>query len=385
MGKTIAIICEYNPFHNGHKYQIDKLREAFDGATILAIMSGNVTQRGEFSIFDKYIRAKSAILCGANAVFEIPYPYSCASAEVFARAGVEIASATGADYLCFGSESDDIDNLKEIARVIDSEAFEAEISTTLKDKLISYSVAREKALEGLGKKAPKESNDILAVEYLRAINKLAPEISPYPIKRIGEGYKSDSFAEFMSASAIRNSFYNGNGLVSVPEIVREIFEGQNYLDLNKAEDFLFRSILMAEPSQIDQYYDVPHGCGYFISDIAKRSNGAREFFDSLSSKTYTSARLRRIVMYASNGIKGVDEKISFTSLLAVDEVGRAYLKSIKKTAKIAILTKHSDSKKLTKNSYNSYMLSKKADELYYTLLKEPLSASEAYKKSAIII
>ncbi len=385
MRKTIAIICEYNPFHNGHKHQIDKLRESFADATIVAIMSGNTTQRGEFSIFDKYIRAKSAVLCGVNAVFEMPYPYSCASAEVFARAGVEIAKEIGADYLCFGSESDDIDNLKEIASIIDSSAFESEMSEVLKDKLISYSVARERALKRLGKEIPKDSNDILAIEYLRAIDEIAPHITPYPIKRVGEGYKSDNLGELMSASAIRKSFYAGNGLLSVPECARQALDNQNYLDISKSEDFLFRSILMTEPSQIEQYYDVPSGCGYFISDIAKKSNGAREFFDSLSSKTYTSARLRRIVMYASTALRNVDKSVQFTSLLAVDKIGREHLKTIKKTAKIAILTKHSDAKKLTENAYNSYELSKKADELYYTLLSEPVSASEAYKKSTIII
>lgn len=385
MAKTVAIICEYNPFHMGHKHQIDEIRRNIPDATIVAIMSGNVTQRGEFAIFDKYIRARVSVLCGVNAVYEMPYPYSCASAEVFARAGVKIASEIGADYLCFGSESADLDKLWCIANTINSPEFEAEISSALKDKSVSYSVAREEALKSLGIDTPKSSNDILGVEYLRAISQLAPSIIPYPIKRVGEGYKSEKTGDFMSASAIRKSFYYGKGLLSIPSEAQKVFEKENYLDLDKANDFLFRSILMMKPSQIEQSYDVPNGCGYFVSDIARSSSGAKEFFDSLTSKSYTSARLRRIVMYACTGVKSIEELPTYTQLLAVDSVGREHLKGIKKSIKITVITKHSDSKKLSENEREIYTLGKKADELYYTLLKCPISADEAYKKTTNIM
>ena len=385
MAKTVAIICEYNPFHMGHKHQIDEIRKNIPDARVVAIMSGNVTQRGEFAIFDKYTRAKSAVLCGVNAVYEIPYPYSCASAEIFARAGVKIASELGADYLCFGSESANLENLWNVANLINSVQFEEQMSDILKDKTLSYSVAREEALKRLGVDAPKFSNDILGVEYLRAISQIAPSISPYPIKRIGEGYKSESIGELMSASAIRKSFYEGKGLLSIPSEEKEFLDGENYLDLERANDFLFRSTLMMKPSEIEGLYDVPSGCGYFVSEIAKSSNGANEFFASLSSKSYTSARLRRIVMYACTGVKTLEPLPTYTQLLATDSLGREHLKALKKTIEISVLTKHSDSKKLSEAALENYTLGKKTDELYYTLLKRPLSASEAYKKTTIIM
>lgn len=385
MAKTVAIICEYNPFHMGHKHQIDEIRRTIPDATIVAIMSGNVTQRGEFAIFDKYTRAKGAVLCGVNAVYEMPYPYSCASAEVFARAGVKIANELGADYLCFGSESADIDSLWSAANTIDSPEFEAEISSVLKDKSISYSVAREEALKRLGIDAPKLSNDILGVEYLRAISLFAPNIIPYPIKRVGDGYKSENVGEIMSAGAIRKSFYSGNGLLSIPEGTKELFENENALDLAKSNDFLFRSILMMKPTQIDESYDTPSGCGYFVSEIAKKSSGAQEFFDSLTSKSYTSARLRRIVMYACTGIKTIDSIPSYTQLLAIDSRGREHLKKIKKSMQLPIITKHSDSKKLSEIGLENYTFGKKIDELYCTLIQKPTSASEAYKKTTIVM
>lgn len=385
MAKTVAIICEYNPFHMGHKHQIDKIKAEIPDATVVAIMSGNVTQRGEFSIFDKYARAKSAVLCGVNAVYEMPYPYSCASAEVFARAGVAIAKEIGANYLCFGSESDNLDALWKVANAMDSAEFEGAISKALKDKSISYSSARDAALSYLGIDAPKTSNDILGVEYLRAISQIAPDIVPYPIKRVGEGYKSENIGEFMSASAIRKSFYDGNGFLSMPNEAVDALKDENHLDLDRSNDFLFRSILMMDPLQIEQSYDVPCGCGYYVSDLAKKCSGAHEFFASLSSKTYTSSRLRRIVMYACTGVKNVEKLPTYTQLLAVDSIGRAHLKGVKKLTQITVITKHSDSKKLNQSDLEIYTLGKKTDELYYTLLNRPVCANEAYKKTTIII
>ena len=109
MAEIIAIICEYNPFHCGHKYQIDKIRERFPGSTIVAIMSGNITQRASFAMLDKYTRAKAAVSLGVNAVFELPYPFSSSNAEIFASSAVKIATEIGANYLCFGSESGNLD------------------------------------------------------------------------------------------------------------------------------------------------------------------------------------------------------------------------------------------------------------------------------------
>ena len=128
--KTVAIIAEYNPFHNGHKYQIDKIRDILgEDTAIIAIMSGDYTQRGELAITDKTVRAKIAVLCGADLVVELPFPFSSSSAEFFARSGVKIATEIGADYLAFGSETGDIELITKIADTMMSDDF----LTTLND------------------------------------------------------------------------------------------------------------------------------------------------------------------------------------------------------------------------------------------------------------
>ena len=389
MGATIAIICEYNPFHNGHKYQIDKIREAFPDSTIVAVMSGNVTQRAELAMLDKHTRAQVAVSMGVNAVFELPYPFSASSAELFALAGVKIADKIGAQYLSFGSESNDLKYLADIAEAIESDAFEKKIQELISNKSISYISAKEAALEAMGKCLPSKSNDMLAVEYLRAIKKVGSGIIPLPIKREGADYNDTSLAQTMSASAIRKFFYEQNKLLSMPDkavsIVKEQIENGNYLDKQRADDFLFRHTLMTNPKEFDTVFDTPDGCGYFISHLAQSSASAEEFFSGLSSKTYTSSRLRRLVMYLATGVREFPRDEIFTTLLACDEKGRALIKSIRKENKISILTKQADVKKMTDAEKELYSLSKNSDRLYYTLLKTPKSASDSYKSKPIII
>ena len=389
LNRTVAIICEYNPFHNGHKYQIDKIKADFPNANIIAIMSGNVTQRGEFAIFDKYSRAKSAILNGVNAVFEIPYPFSAANAEIFAFKGVEIAYGLGADVLCFGSESNEISYLTEIANAIDTIEFEQRMAEYLKDKSKSYSVARELVLNDMGMTVPKSSNDILGVEYLRAIRKIAPEMTPYTVKRVGSGYKDTEYSAIMSAGAIRKFFYESGELTSVPSESMQLFDENikngHYLDIDEMRAFLFRNVLRSSPKEMENLFDTPTGCGFFIYETAKNCKDFNEFFIKLTSKSYTNARLRRIVMYLATNTTYIDKNIHYTTLLASDEKGRAHIKSIKKTTPLTILTKYSDTKKLNSNELDFYNSSKKADELYCSLLKSPLPSSEAYRNNAIVL
>lgn len=389
MNKVIAIICEYNPFHNGHKYQIDKIKETFPGSTIIAIMSGNVVQRGEMATFDKYTRAESAILSGVNAVFEIPVPFSCANAEIFAFAGVKIANDLGADYLCFGSESDDIEYLNRVACAIDSEAFEEKFSEQLKDKSQSYIVLKEKALSAIGVTLPREPNDMLAVEYLRAINKINSKIIPYPVKRIGSGYKDMSDGETMSASAIRRKLYDENTLVSIPAEAKVVFEREfskgAYLDLPKVQEYLFHNTLMSTPEAIEALFDAPKGVGYFVSKLSKDSDGYESFFANLTSKSYTRARLTRIIMYLALKVKDINRNGIFTVLLATDKNGREFIKRTRKKCNMLILTKQADSKKLNPLQFEMYEISRTADEMYFSFLKSPLKARDIYKRTIIVI
>lgn len=389
MRETVAIICEYNPFHNGHKHQIDKIKERFPNATIVAIMSGNVTQRGEFAMFDKYTRARAAISMGVNAVLELPYPFCGSNAEIFACAGVEIAKRIGADYLCFGSESNDLEYLSDIANTIDSDEFEQTIQPLLLDKSKSYITAKTEALRLLGKKLPENPNDMLSVEYLRAIKNSGSSIVPFVIKREGLGYNDASVGKFMSATGIRTLFYNSLELLDIPENAKNIFDEDVsnglYLDKARSEDFFFRYVLITDPKTYEKVFDAPWESGFFLRDLAKNSLGAMDFFGNLSSKTYTHARLRRIIMYLVTGVIEIPKNEIFTELLSCDDIGREFIRKNRKGRSIVILTKYADAKKLTTDLQKLLEISKRLDELFYSLLKVPVKSSEAYKKSSVII
>ena len=383
MNEIIAIICEYNPFHKGHKYQIDALKKLYPDATLVAIMSGNATQRGEVALFDKYARAKAAVLCGVDCVFELPYPYCASNAERFARAGVYIANQLGATHLCFGTESGSIDYVKNVADAIDSLEFENEISKELKNKKISFASARDIALERLGVISPKKSNDILGVEYIRAIKKYNSAITPITIKREGADYNNLDVTDVMSASAIREYFVNNNSITGVPNeiesLYKELVEDGQYTDKNEIDNYLFRSLILSSPDEISRCYDVPEGAEYFIYDTALNCKNSAEFFTNLTTKTYTYARLRRIVLYSALKTYELDFEPAYTTLLGANEKGRAFLKQIRKSVFFPILTKLADYKQYGEKMRKQFEASMAFDKIFCSFLLRDIPLTDLFK------
>ena len=200
--KSVGIICEYNPFHNGHAAQIEILR-GMGYERVVCVMSGNYTQRGELAIADKYTRSEAAIRGGADVVLELPYPYSSLSAEGFARAGVHILSSVGVDAICFGSESADLDLLTAASDAISSKEFVEKYSQSVKGGSAKsfFSLLGEH----IGRDCSILSNDILAIQYIAAIKSLAVKLDVVSIKREGAAYSKIELSqnELPSATAIR--------------------------------------------------------------------------------------------------------------------------------------------------------------------------------------
>ncbi len=381
MSEIVAIITEYNPFHNGHKYQIDKIREEMPNATIIAIMSGNTVQRGNFAFCNKYARAKMAIECGVDAVFELPFPYSCSTAEIFANAGVEIANRMGATHLYFGIESDSINELEKMAEAIDSEAFEKTFNNLSKEKNSSYLNLKEKALRKMGFKLSVLPNDILAIEYIRAIKSRQTPMEYRAIKRIGAKYKDKEICDIMSASAIREEFYKNNNIFSIPkeaiEIIKKEAETGKINDINTTNRFLHLYTVLTGPQSFEEAFDVPNGMGYFICDFAKNCKKSESFTENISTKAYTTARLKRAILYTLFNVKSMDKEPKYTVLLGANNKGKAILKKNKKTEKFTIITKPSDIKKLSKEDVEKYERAMKVDLFYegmYFNSSEPNSA-----------
>lgn len=386
MSEIVGIICEYNPFHKGHKYQINKIKKEMPDAEIVAIMSGNVVQRGEFAFLDKEARAKAAIEMGVSLVLQIPYPYSASCAEIFANAGVDIAQKVGCSYLCFGTEELEIEEIEKIAQTIDSKEFNDEIKKYIIDKSESYICAREKALEGLKCSLPKSSNDMLAVEYVRAINKKEYPLKPWAIKRKGAMYRSYEICDVMSAGAIRRNFYENGELASIPAPACKIFnleiENGKYLNYTEYSNFLHRYSLVVDPREIEKACDSVSGIGFLIKEIAKNSSNGENFLENLSTKSYTKSRLKRIILYSLFNVKEVTKALNFAILLAANENGRRILSGINDG--FSVVTKNADAKRLDPVSAIVYQTDLYADELYNTLLQKSISPANAYKKRPII-
>lgn len=387
MRSVVGIICEYNPFHKGHKYQIDQVRACEPDATIVAIMSGNIVQRGEFALINKYDRARIALECGVNAVFEIPYPYSGSCAEVFANAGVEIANKIGCDSIYFGVEKLSIDEIELISQEIDSDRFQKALKSALREKNKSVIAAKEKALKAVGLEMPKFANDILALEYIRAIKKKNLTLGYKGIKRVGAHYNDKSFGEMMSASAIRNYYYETGKISSVPEetkiIYDEIIDDNRCISFNSVNRFL-HSYSLTILDKKTECFDTTVEMLSLIKNASMCATDSENFVSLLSSKVFTTARLKRAILYSLFNIGKVDFSPKFTILLGIDEKGRDLLNKIKKKSEFYVITKHSDGKKADEEVQKNLELVYSIDALHNTLLLNQIVPGLAYKNKPII-
>lgn len=371
--KNVAVITEYNPFHKGHGIQINKIKELFgEDVRIICIMSGNTVQRGEVALYDKYLRAKAAVMHGASAVFELPFPYSSSCAEIFACAGVYIAKALGGmDALVFGSETGDIKVLERVSDRISSKEFERaleEISKT--NKALPYPRRRQAAYELLyGEELLNGANDILAVEYIKAIKNIAPEITPVTYKR-QEGF---------SAGATRQEIRHSGTSSGLTEVGREIFEGAPHTDSVRLGQLLLQDLRRAEMSRVQGVFDMPRDLGMKMKQESLACADYEEFIQAMKGAGYTDARIRRELLYLWCGVEDIGKTPEYTTVLALDERGREYISSIRKTKTVPVITKPADYKDMTKDVVAAFELAKRADHLFAYALEKALSPAEMLK------
>lgn len=387
--KVAAIISEYNPFHLGHEYQIIKLREMLgEDTTVIAIMSGNYTQRGEIAIADKTVRAKAAVECGVNLVLELPFPFSMSSAEFFAKSGVKIAEKIGVvDYLVFGSESGDISELSDIASVLSSSEYQLtldSLSSSAEYKDCGYPELCQAALSKVyGKEIPREyftPNNILAIEYLKAISALGAKITPITVRREGAGYLDiiNPMNEFQSASAIREELLSGNisALNFVPENARNIYlnaidEDKMPSDVSRLDLSVISSLRLSSPTADVDIHDATGGLYNRLCEMSAEANSISSLTAIADTKKFTRARIRRAIWNTYFGVTSSDVWAlpSYTQVLAMDSIGRSVLKRIKKVSDFPVITKPSSYKELSDGVIKQKELSNKADSIYGLTLK----------------
>lgn len=333
--KTVGVICEYNPFHNGHARQLAHI-SAQDGAAV-CLMSGNYVQRGEPAIFDKLTRAKAAVLCGAALVLELPITCALRSAEGFADGAVDIFERLGCvDALCFGSERDDLNALLSTTQVLDTPEFSAALKRELAGG-VSFPAARQRALESLGadSSALQMPNSILAVEYCKALLRRDSRISPMVLRRDG-AYHGGSERAAPSASYLRTAtdwegFVPEAALACYREAVRHTLDaGQRA--------YLARLRALRE----EEFEALPYGGeGLWrkLMRACREKPTLREIVEEAKSKRYTHTRLMRMLLCAYLGISRemLHAPAPYVRVLATDARGQEILRRAKKEGSLPLL------------------------------------------------
>ncbi len=385
---TVAIISEYNPFHSGHEYHITKIREEFGSDTaIIAIMSGNYTQRGEAAILGKAERAKCALLGGVDLVVELPFPYSSESAEIFAKSGVRIADALGCvDYLSFGTESGSVHEITEAAEIIDTDEFRAAFAALGSE--LGYPERCEAAFRSAraGTAISFTPNNILAIEYVRALRGSGSKIRPHTVKREGAGYLESNIASgtHQSAMAIREKLSVGDdsALTYIPEAARAVIQssvasGDIPCSLDRLSAAIISHLRLNPPSPSVMIHDAGDGLYNRLHSASLEANDISSLIDLTETKNYTRARIRRVVLYAFFGVTSSDALSlpCYTQVLAMNEVGMLLLKKTRKMKKdgFFILTKPSSTDQLNGIQLSQKLMADKADSVFELTKPRPKS------------
>lgn len=332
---VVGVICEYNPLHLGHEKQLNWIRkEKGPDCAVVCLMSGNYVQRGEPAIVDKSIRAEAALRCGADLVLEMPVPVSLSSAEGFAAGSVRILSGF-CDSLCFGAETADKNTLMDTATALLSAEFPEALHRQL-DKGLSFPAARAQALETMGVSAEclKKPNDILAVEYCKAILAQCSPMEPMPIHRPGSYHASTPDPEDPSATALRAAMVAGGEYeMYMPSRIRELFSSAGVHTLEAGE----RAVLGKLRAMTDEEFEaVPFGSeGLWrkLMHAARERGTLEEIAAAVKSKRYTYTRISRMLLCAFLGITEADmaKPAPYVRVLGFTQRGREVLKQARQT------------------------------------------------------
>ena len=345
--KSVGIICEYNPFHNGHLYHLNKVKELFPNYTIILVMSGNYTERGETSILNKWDKTDIALTYGADLVIELPFVFASQSADIFAHGAIAILKELNVDYLVFGSETNDIDKLKEMASIqVNNRSFDKLVTDYLSDG-VNYPTAISKAIFDLTHKKVSKPNDILGVTYIKEIIKQKANIKPICIKR-NDNYNCTELSDFLSsATSIRHAIQNG---VDVKNEVPE--RTYHFLDkkLHFISDYfpIIKYNILNNLDDLKKFQTVDEGIDARIRKYIINSRSLDELILKIKTKRYTYNKLNRMFTHIMCNFTKEEADlftdITYIRVLGFNPNGRLYLNNIKKDVNIPIITNFSSIK-----------------------------------------
>ncbi|KYZ77623.1 hypothetical protein AXX12_04230 [Anaerosporomusa subterranea] len=353
--KTVGIIAEYNPFHNGHLWHVEQAKQQSGSDYCVAVMSGQFTQRGEPAAFDKWARAAMAVMGGVDLVLELPAVFTVRSAQYFATAGVQLLNSLGlVTHLAFGAENPDLTLLQQAADLNNTD-----IGPALRQRLtsgVTYAAALADCLSisGASVNVLSQPNNILAIEYLRAISRFAQTITPVIIPRRHSHYHdTEVTSPFASASAVRQALINGNNNAlqcalppaSLSLIKQRLAEGRGPVIYEAFTTPILYKLRTARLSDLAELPDIAEGLHHKLAAEALKSTTIEELLTRVKSKRYTRTRLQRILIHALLGLsKQQIETFDqcgplYARVLAFNEKGRLLLKAVAEYASIPIITK----------------------------------------------
>lgn len=376
--KITGIICEYNPFHNGHLYHMNQTRK--NGAThIVAVMSGNYVQRGDIAVLDKFTRAKLAVRGGADLVIEIPSVYALSSAEFYARGAVSILDSLGCvDEISFGSEAGSVEDLKKASEIAEECSSSPELEEYLRNGMSYPNAINTMVYEKYGKKAGNRigeilasPNNVLAVEYLKALRRLGSDIQPVTVQRKSVAHDSMvALNGIASASFIRKCIQEKMDFSDfVPDYVYSTYvravSEKRRADIKNLERIILYKLRTITPEQLRSVPDVGQGLEYRIIENAVLTN-LDEIFMNIKTRRYTMARIKRIFLNMLIGIEKRDLDIlpPYGRILAVTERGRDILSKAKETGKIPFGTSLAKLGKSSEDAQRFSQIEGRASDIY---------------------
>lgn len=409
--KILSFITEYNPFHFGHKYHLEKSKTLTNSNHTIAIMSSSFVQRGEPAFLDKWTRSKMAIENGVDLVIELPFIYSIQSAELFAFGAIKILNSLNCvDYLSFGSETGDIKLLKHISDILVEEPLE--YRTCLKKNLdqgLSFPKARSKGIGCLVSDNLKndvdtilnKSNNILAIEYLKALNRLNSNIKPFNIKRIGADYNNQKIDNlYPSATSIRKKILS-DGITSVKNLIpppsyklmqEYLIDYKSFNTMDNYSDILKYLVLTTDKNDLKNIFDMENGLENRFIEKFKKGGDINKIIKEISSKRHTKTRISRILIHLLNKldretIENLYKKSpAYIRILASNKKGLEIIRKIKEKSNTPIINKFSDYKKYNTESLLKFIeYEKRATDIFFLGLENEKSLIDMdYFKSPYI-
>jgi predicted nucleotidyltransferase len=364
--KSVGVIVEYNPFHNGHSYHLKAAKKMANADVVIAVMSGNFLQRGEPALVSKWYRTEMALRGGVDIVFELPYLFATQKAEVFANGAVSILDAVCCDTLCFGSENGDIQSFHKTIAFMENqqEVYEEKIREYIKTG-VSYPKALSLSFDKLANTEElvdlSSPNNILGFQYMKSIKRQNSSLLPLTVKRKNADYHDKSFSSetIASATSLRKALFSdkhGESSIEkyIPEITKDLLKkyNQHFGVFHQWENYwpyLQFRILQSSPMELKEIYEVEEGIENRLIEAAIRSNSFHEFMEIVKTKRYTWTRLQRICTHIltnakKNEMNSNQETAHYLRLLGMSKNGKEYLNKMKAHFSLPLISKLSSFK-----------------------------------------